>query len=147
VHRFISRQTLLCSIGLTGFWAVLLLTGCATQKAYEDEVTPAGEVAVLHIASDFAVWADNPSIIMLDSNYLKKADVVKLEVTPGEHIVHMSCTRRFSSIFTPIPFSGPIEIRVEAEHHYKVYCDVTDEKTYFWIEESTTGRIAGGERP
>jgi len=132
---------------VTGFLAVLLLTGCATHKAYEDEATPTGEVAVLHIASDFAVWADNPSIIMLDGDYLKKADVVKLEVTPGEHTVHMSCTRRFSSIFTPIPFSGPIEFSVEAEHHYKVYCDVTDGKTYFWIEDYTTGGIAGGERP
>jgi hypothetical protein len=128
-------------------WTVLVFTGCATQKAYEDEATPTGDVAVLHIASDFAVWMDNPAIIKLDGDYLKKGNVVKLEITPGEHIVQMRCTRRFSSIFTPIPHSGPIEVSVEAAHHYKAYCDVTDDKTYYWIEDSDTGDIAGGERP
>lgn len=104
-------------------------------------------MAVLHIASDFAIWMDNPPIIKLDGEYLKKADVVRLEVTPGGHIVEMRCRRQFSSIFTPIPHSGPIEFDVEAAHDYKVYCDITGDKTYYWIEESDTGDIVGGERP
>lgn len=146
MYRLLSRHIFASSTMLTGCLVILMLSSCATQRAYDD-VTPTGDVAILHIASDFAVWMDNPAIVKLDGEYLKKADVVKLELLPGDHIVQMRCTRRFSTIFTPIPHSGPIKFTVEAPHHYNVYCDVTADKTYYWIEESDTGGIAGGERP
>jgi hypothetical protein len=125
----------------------LQMMGCGTQQTVPDDVKLSSDVAVLHVPSNFAVWADNPAIFKLDGELLKKGNVVEIQIIPGNHAVQLRCTRRFSSIFTPMYFSRPIEFSMEAARQYQAYCDVTDEKTFFWIEDMATGDVVGGEKP
>lgn len=126
---------------------VLLVMACGTQQKIPDEVELSSDVAVLYVPSNFSVWSDNPSILKFDGELPKKGNVVEMQMIPGEHTVALICTRRFSSIFTPMTVSGPIEFSVVAARQYRAYCDVTDKKTFFWIEDIASGDVVGGEKP
>lgn len=124
------------------------VTGCGSHQTYKDRDIPSSEMAILHLSTDFNTWIDNPGIVKLDGEPPTDTNVVKAEIKPGDHTVNLRCVRRFSSIFTLMPpYSGPLEFSVEAGHEYRVYCDVTKHKVYYWIEKSTTGDIVAGEKP
>jgi hypothetical protein len=145
-HKNASRS-LIWFKALVTCWITIQITGCGSHQTYQGQDTPSSEMAILHLSSDFTTWIDNPGIFKLDGEFPMDTNVVKAEIKPGDHTMQLRCVRRFSSIFTPIPHSGTIKFSVEAGHEYKVYCDVTKHKVFYWIEESTTGDIAGGEKP
>jgi hypothetical protein len=124
-----------------------VVLGCGTQQTIPEDVELSSNVAVLHTPSNFAVWGDNPAIFRIDGELPRTANVVEMQIVPGVHTVRFRCTRRFSTIFTPMTISGPIEFSAEAAQQYRAYCDVTDEKTFFWIEDIATGDVVGGEKP
>jgi len=146
-NKTAGRQLMWLKVFIT-CWITFQVIGCGSHQTYKGRDIPSSELAILHLSSDINTWIDNPGIVKLDGESPMDTDVVKAEIKPGDHTVQLVCVRRFSSIFTLIPpISGPIEFSVEAGREYKIYCDVTKHKVYYWIEESTTGDIAGGEKP
>jgi hypothetical protein len=115
----------------------LLVLGCGTTQTYDGPKRSAQEVAILktnvgEIALD-TVWAgrlEGKEIVLAYS---------ELEVLPGLRLVQVNIKRGF------ITRSKTVSFEARAGRNYRVRGEFGSGSA--WIEDESTGKIVGGEKP
>ncbi len=131
-------------------WHLFILLQCisCTHHAYEGNTKPYEEIAVINDSFTGSMRWDRASISAVDDETWKLSRWSmreQVEVLPGEHSVAIYCWHGFG------PGSnvglqgrlGSVTFNAEAGHDYQVFCSVSNGRYVRWIEDLTTGEIAG----
>lgn len=126
-----------------GFTAsiVFFLNSCATYKAHSDSKKSPDDLAILHQTTGAAILSHRPKVRRIDGKELGYYANTTFELLPGKHRLFVACDPRMSTIYTKWPAGGTLELNMEAGHHYKIFCDIHDGESKYWIENKTTGSV------
>jgi len=130
------------------FLVIVAVSGCVSikaYKAYEGEILPKAEIAILRETTHFYVISFcSTNLKTIDGRDVNGAGMV--ELLPGPHKV--SFLLEFDS-YGSNARSGSFEFQAEAGHVYKL--DVAKctgiPPLQAWIEDEATGKVVAGTKP
>ena len=144
----------------------LLLSGCGTIKAYEGPELTKSEISVIdgHYSHGWMVAmfgilpiplsVRHETVVLAVDGKQGKGFGFSYHVRPGQHTAKVRYTghgpvdlcSEFGCIFSH-KASLTINFATEAGHEYRIPAERRDERDWIWVEDITTGKVVGGEKP
>ena len=124
-------------------FCIVVLSGCGTAHVYSGEERPASETAIIKGSGVFPF--KNVFITGVDGKSLGLKNS-RAAVLPGEHRLTVHISQSYGVV--ELSANGTITFTAVAGREYVVYGSVkVRKKAKFWIEDTTTSEVVGGEKP
>ena len=142
----------------------LLLSGCATIKAYEGPELTKSEISVIDGYYSHGWMVGMFGILPIPMTFRHETRVLEIDgrsggggwpyhVLPGQHSARVIYSRyphvTLCSYLCISNYSSglSIDFTAEAGHEYRIPAERRDERDWIWVEDITTGKVVAGEKP